>query len=232
MKNKIFNNKLLIGLMFLVFGSCTSMDEYYKEFIPLADKIYPGKVDSVEVYPGYNRLVINSLLSYDPEVVKLRIYWQNRKDSITIDIISSDIGNRKEVLLSQMEEGPYSFELVTYDAMDNNSVISEGFGRSFGDKYISTLNNRIIKESGVNSEDIPYVKWMQISSETLIGAKVFYQDQQGEIRVILSPVEDELTLLPNYVFGDTVRYCAMYMPDVTAIDTFYSEEKWIVLQDN
>lgn len=216
-------------VIFIAFTRCTSMNEYYVEYISDAEKIYPGKADSVKVYPGYERAMVSTQLSSDPKVVKLLIYWNNKQDSSVVQISNSDVGKTKRIIISPLEEGNYSFELVTFDAKNNFSVTTEGFTRVYGVNYINSLMNRIISESGFNADSVAFIKWVPINSKTLIGTTISYLDNENEQIEIFMPKNENTALLPNYM-GDTIFYSSSYIPEETAIDTFYTSIKSLIIQ--
>ncbi len=224
----LFN--IICFVLFIAFTSCTSMDEYYIDYISDAEKIYPGKADSVKVYPGYERAMVSTQLSSDPKVIKLLIYWNNKQDSSVVQISNSDVGKIKKIIISPLEEGNYSFELITFDAKNNSSVTTEGFTRVYGVKYINSLRHRIISESGFNADTVAFIKWVPLSSKTLVGTTIFYLDQEDEQIKIFMPKDENITLLPNYKLGETVFYSSTYIPEETAIDTFYTSTKSLLIQ--
>lgn len=230
MKRNSFLHYLISAILIVIIVSCTSMDHYYEDYIPLADKIYPGKADSVFVFTGYKRALISTLLSSDPKVTELTIYWHNKQDSVVVPIVISDVGKRKEILISPLEEGTYSFELITFDAEDHSSVTTEGFVRVYGDSYIGSLSNRVIAQFGINSGNVAFIRWIPITSETLIGTKLIYKNQTGENTELIVPKDEETSLLPEYKPGEVIRYRAMFLPEKMAIDTFYTAEKNLIIQ--
>jgi hypothetical protein len=220
-KNQI--NQFMVIVWVVVSFACTPMDHYYSDLIPDADKIYPGKADSVMILSGHNRAIVNCLISSDPKVVKLKVYWQNRQDSIETEIASSDIGKRKDIVLDPLAEGTYNFELVTFDAQNNHSVTAETFGRVYGNMYISSLNNRVISSKGFDEANNAFIVWVPENTTDLIGTELHYTDMENNTVSTVIPKDETTTLLPGYKSGAGISYRAMYLPVITAIDTFYSD---------
>jgi len=225
-----FQYRQFIAIMsFILFFSCTPMDHYYSEFIPGAIRVYPGKVDSVLVSPGYNRIMLGTQLSSDPKVVKMAIYWQNKQESIEVSILPSDIGKMKEIIINPIAEGTYNFEIFTFDEKNNSSIKTETFGRVYGDRFINNLNNRSISSSGfVNSNDA-FIKWIPEDDLTFIGTELTYTKQDSNDITSKIPKAEETTVLSNYKSGSEIKYRSMFIPTPTAIDTLYSPSNTLII---
>ena len=76
--------------------------------------------DSLEVLPGLNRVKVVSVVS-DPEVVQLKVYWNNNSDSLIIPINNATEPDTLRVLINNMPEGKYNFNVYT---IDKNGVTS------------------------------------------------------------------------------------------------------------
>src|SRR5690606_6290460 len=101
--------------------SCKKMDDY-KQYI--ADKpviTYTGKIDSVKVFSGNNRVVVQGLLTADPKIVEARIYWDNRRDSLVLPIQRSADVDTIRAEITNLEDRIYNFDIVTYDNQGNKS---------------------------------------------------------------------------------------------------------------
>src|SRR5690554_4189044 len=108
--------KLIIPLyLILSYISCDSMNSMHDKYLEWGEAIYTGVVDSLKVYPGYNRVKLTWEVNADPRIKKTVIYWNDRNDSVVVDV------NRSQSKRVQMEhsfdlpEGEYMFELATKD---------------------------------------------------------------------------------------------------------------------
>lgn len=230
MKKVSFRNIFICIIILGVFTSCSSMDEYYADYIAGAEKIFPGKADSVRIYPGNERAMVSTQLSSDPKVVKLLIYWNNKQDSLILPVAKSEIGQTKKIIITPLKEGNYNFELLTYDDENNPSLSTEGFVRVYGEKYISSLSNRIISKSGFNANNVAYINWVPVNSKTLIGTKISYANQDNDQIEIFMGKNEKTILLTNYKPGGIIQYTSSFLPEEMAIDTFYTSVKSIVIQ--
>jgi hypothetical protein len=210
------------GASLLVLAACSKMDEYKEKFIPNGSEIiYAGKIDSLKVRSGKNRVMITGLFSADPKVTTCRIYWDSKSDSITIPVTHSGNDSLKQVI-EGLSEGRHNFEVVTMDASGNRSVVSTGAGVVYGEKYQSNLFNRPINSAELMSDGSAKIIWADY--DTTNGARFTvekYVDVDGNERTVISPVSQATTTLPNFKAGNKISYRTVFLPDTTCIDTFY-----------
>src|SRR5690606_18849163 len=115
------------------------MDDSYAELIKDGGTTYVGKVDSVQVASGKKRLKLSWLLSADPSLKKVKVFWNNKTDSLEIPVENPGNSQRMEVLIDDLDEGKHTFEIITYDSRGNTSIKVELLGEAFGDLYASTI---------------------------------------------------------------------------------------------
>src|SRR5690606_15689496 len=111
MKN---NMSLWLSLCVFTMMACSKMDDYRK-YTDEKEIVYSGKADSLVVYPGKNRLMLSWVLVSDPKISRARVYWRNKADSVEVPITTGPGVAAVKVVLENMEEGCYSFEVVTLD---------------------------------------------------------------------------------------------------------------------
>lgn len=213
---------LLFLISFGILGatSCSRMDATYADFIKDGKIIYPGKADSVSVLPGKNRLLLSWLL-FDPNVTRVKIYWDNRTDSVELNVAPSAGIDSMKTLLSGLEERDYLFEYFTYDEDGNQSVKVEAQGHAYGDLYTNSLLNRPIQRVEIVN-DTTRIYWGESSDSGLIGTSVEYADTQNQIRTVFADAEVSATPLPERKPNTDLRYRTVFLPHPMAIDTFYT----------
>ncbi|WP_265842215.1 DUF4998 domain-containing protein [Pedobacter sp. PLR] len=219
---KLITNKLILGSFILFcFFACTK-DGDYSEYLKKAEKIYPGRPDSVVVSSGYNKAQIVSLLSADPRVAKLGVYWNGRRDSIIASVAAADLNKRKAVDIPVIPEGIYTFELATFDKAGNRSVFTEKTGQIYGPAYSSGLVNRVVKsQSTVNGN--PVINWFAESDKDspIFGVEVTYPKIGGDSLKIFTPRLTDVTVLVSAIPTGNFTIKTAYKPK-NAIETFYS----------
>lgn len=201
--------------------ACSKMDATYVDFIKKGSITYVGTPDSLKVYPGKNRLKLEWLLS-DPSATRVKIYWNNKSDSLDIPVSADPQTNKMSVWLDDLREGSYSFDITFYDKDNNRSVVTNAIGKVYGDIYVNTLLSRPVK-SGIFVNDTVTVTW-GAADITVIGTELNYTDKDGQDHTVLTPTDVVTTRLPNYSMAayETFKYRTLYVPDSLAIDTFYT----------
>lgn len=209
-------------LLLFVFLACKRNEGDYSKYLDKAGTVYPGKAVSVEILTGYNRGNISSLISPDPRVVKIRIYWNSRRDSIDAVVTHDDLAKYKIVNITSIPEGVYTFEAVTFDAEGHRSTITEKTGSILGANYVNTLVNRVIK-SKITYVGSPAVVWYTETDTTssMVGVRVTYPLNAGGSSQRFTSRLRDTTFLTGAKPGGKLIMKTAYLPK-GAIDTFYA----------
>lgn len=215
-------------LAVILWASCSDMDEYLK-YTGGKELIYTGKVDSVHVRSGNNRVVITGFLISDPKIVKVKIFWNTRADSLVMDIDRSDGVDTLEVPIT-LPEGRYNFEIITYDNTGNHSVTVNSSGTSYGDTYLGSLINRPIKNAEKVGNDVSVTLYS--ADETALFTKITYTDSDDQEHVLEVPTETTSLTLPNIKTATKFKYQTFYKPDKLAVDTFSSASQMIGVRED
>ena len=160
-------------------AACKKMDDNYKDFLEPGGIIYPGIALNPQVHPGNNRAMISWLRGPDPQVVKARIYWNNRTDSVELNI-----GAKEDTIrytFTSLQENDYTFNIRTFDEQGNASVPVEVSGTVFGTRYQSSLLTRALNASTLNSDGTMLIEWG--AADTVSGAiatEVRYTNTAGD----------------------------------------------------
>ena len=226
MKYKLYG-WILIALSLL---ACEGMDETYKEFIRDGEIIYVGTADSVKIFPGRNRLKLNFLIS-DPTATKVSILRNNKTDSLTIPIRRVYQTDTITAELTDLKEGSYAFDIITFDDENNSSVAVNAVGRVYGDNYMNSLLDTPVKGAYVNEADRTRVdvNW-GVADETALGSEVIYTDSSHGMHTLFVASGEPSTVLPDYLAGSSFQYRTLYLPEELAIDTFYTSYKTAVVK--
>ncbi|MDR1676161.1 MAG: discoidin domain-containing protein [Tannerella sp.] len=219
MKKREYINQWIILLIFIMQTGCSPMDRYYSGLIPEADKIYPGKADSVVLYPGNGRLIVSCRMSSDPKVTDMKVYWNNRRNYVETGITPDETGKRKDVYIEAIPEGSYSFELMTFDGAGRQSVATEAFGRVYGDRYVEGLSNRAVRKTEWNDSGDIIVTWTE-AAEGETGIELTYTATDGKMETVFYPRPDTSMTLTGLDVTKGVAYRTLYLPEPAAIDTF------------
>ena len=210
----------LLALVATSIVSCGKMDETYRGFLEEGEYFYPGKADSLRAHSGDGRIQLSWLRTADPSVTTAIIYWNNRQDSAVMPLQEFTGSDTLRVMIDNLEEKSYTFEVYTKDDAGNTSVRSEVLGEVYGEVYRSSLLHRAIQEMSFSHEDGSLTITWTPAEETGVRDSVTYQLTSGEVRVQAVPVDEEVTRLADYAPNTSFGYRSFFLPDSLAIDTF------------
>ena len=217
---------ILIG----IFGfACDSMDDIHKDFTEGGEKVYPGRVDSLKIYPGHGRVKLSWLLVSDQNITSCKVYWSNGTKSKEVPVIKTPYVDTIITIIDQLEEGIYSFDVYSLYSDGAMSVKEEKIGTVYGENYINSLNNRYLSNSSYNAETNKATLTWGISPINSIGSEIKYKDMSNNEKTKKISVEDLKTEIGEIALGTVIEQRTMYVPEALSIDTFYSEVKSIIV---
>ncbi len=213
-----------ISLTACLFFACSDMNDVHQQYLDQGERIYATKVDSVQVRPGDGRIRLD--LFYKTQRIKAcTVYWNGRTDSLKTGLPEPADGPAP-VMLKDMEENSYSFEIVTFDKDDNRSLSVEAVGEVYGDSYKSSLLNIKIAGARMAGPDAE-IAWEETDSESgICGVQVRYKNVPGgekDTVISITPGTGAWSVLPGYLPGSAFAYRTLFKPDTMAIDTFYTD---------
>ncbi|MGV8878553.1 MAG: DUF4998 domain-containing protein [Sphingobacteriaceae bacterium] len=209
-----------IAVLACLFFSCSKMDDTYSEFLEKGETVYIGKADSVKTYGGNGRLRLSWLFIGDPKITKYVVYWDNRADSIVKTIQRGTGIDSINVVIEPLAEGVHNFEIFSFDDLGHTSLKVEVPGIVYGQKFQSSIFNRILKKATLQSgEDYARLEWGS-SDTTEVGVEVAYTLANGEAKTVLIPKTQTSSQLPGYKRGTAIRYRTLHIPKRKALDTF------------
>ena len=210
---------LLLVFTLISFYGCDKMDSSYEEYVKDGETIYVSKVDSLVIRPGKKRILLTWALGTDPKVKRAKIFWNNGADSIEKIIERVPGVNTVEVMVDNLAEGAYTFDLYTFDVKGHKSVKVTGSGNVYGDTYQAAIRNRTFKDALI-TDNVAAINW--ISETQLAYTKLTYTDKFNVTRLITVPPNQNQTLIPNFKPRSGFTYSTQYIPEPLAIDTFYT----------
>ena len=222
---KINIGKTVLFFCLIAFFGCDKMEDTHLKYIENASRAYVGRVDSLKAHSGNSRIQLSWLNSPDPTVSKIRIYWNNKADSMTI--VPTTNQRKGSTFIENLNEGIHAFNLVSIDDKGNRSIPSEVSGRVYGANYISTVQNRVVKAID-SKRDGPIIEWYADATETIVRTEVRYINTQNQEKVVKLKKEDVIAQLTGLRYGTEVTFSTLHLPDSLAVDTFYSAPTVIV----
>lgn len=213
---------VVIGFIAVALGACSKSDDY-KKYLEGGEITYTGKIDSVTVYSGHERVYVTGLFKADPKIEKLIVYWGNRADSVTVPIERTP-GIDTLQLYIPIEEGVHNFEFVTVDGEGNRSLSVFRTGTSYGNRYISGLINRPYNLADYFAGDLAAtIGWGGIDlTSGATFTEVEFTNTEGKRIIQLDSIHVSESILKDYMPGSSLRYRTVFLPDTISVDTFYS----------
>ena len=125
--------------------SCDDFMDIHKEYIEGGEIIYAPKPDSVSFIAGKGRILFNCRTYNAPNIRSIDVFWNDGLDSLIIPVELKTGYDSISVILDDMEEKSYTFNIQTTDNFGHKSLFLTDFGTSYGETFHSTLNDRRIK---------------------------------------------------------------------------------------
>lgn len=214
--------KVLFALLLVavLYTACTKQDDF-KKFVEGGEISYTGKLDSVQMFSGDNRVVIKGLFLADPKVVKCKIFWNNGQDSVVLPIVKKNAIDTFVYSIQNVTEGFQNFKIYTYDKIGNKSVPVYANARSYGDRYKASLSNRGISGGERASDGTAIVQWLGMDKLTgVFATEIQYTNTSNNLVTVRTPIDSTRSVLKNYKSGSTYKYRTLFLPDTSCVDTF------------
>lgn len=232
MKQYKFTPYYLLALLVLIMSACSKMDDYKTKYMAGGSLTYPGIMDSVKFLSGRNRVMLTGLFTSDPKIVKYRVFWNSKQDSIEVPVHRSSGVDTVKLIIPNLPEGMMSFEIRTYDALNHMSIPIRTAANVYGDQYASGLTNRPIVKAEFQLDKTVKITWVDVNADAGISAVEFkYTNSDGVAKdtVVKSVDRTFVTSLPKP--GTKISYRTIFLPTPTAIDAFYTNYQDQLLND-
>lgn len=219
---KLIYNVICFCTILWCLSSCTKEDAY-KEFMKGGEISYAGRVDSITVHPGNQRIQLSLALGSDPLVTKVKAFWNDHRDSTILTVNRTSGKDTVNLIISNLTEGNYNFSVFTMDNKNNSSVAVNASGTVYGPSYFNSLVNRRIKELGFSNDGTKLeLSWAAPSIDE-IGVELRYLGTDNQEKIFVVPggqLKTELTAVKD---GSVLKYRSLFKPEPNAIDTFSPE---------
>lgn len=215
--------KRIYSLFIFILGisalsSCDDFMDVHKEYIEGGEIIYAPKPDTISFVAGKERILFHCRTYNAPNVKSVDVYWNDGLDSLIIPVSLGSGYDSLDVVLDNMPERSYTFNVHTTDHFGHRSLSVTNFGSSYGASYQSTLNDRRIK--GISLFDTGGVIDWYSSMEGLVRNEVRYTRKDGTEAMVSLTAKEYSVTCPDIQSGSTFEYRSLYIPEEVAIDTF------------
>lgn len=163
-------------LAYLVSFSCDDMESIHKNYLN-GENIYAGKLDSLKIRPGYNRLELNGLTNFLGNSSNLIVKYEGSEKIFKID---DNLGDVTSVIIDDLEEKTYEFNVRTSDESGNLSVPQTVAGFAVGDIFSSNQDSRRIIDFSSNAEGTFANFYGNSDSEHVIFTEINYETESSE----------------------------------------------------
>ena len=213
MKNlRIFIPVLAIAAILMSLASgCDDMNSINQKYYDQGERIYTGVVDSIKVFPGYEKVEFSWLINADPRITKVVLYWNQRADSVVVPV-------QREVYkvdtmvyrIESIPEGNYIFEFLTRDDDGHKSLTKETSVTVYGEEYCSTLMNRSVISISKQADGSVLIEWGYVPSENIQYTIVEYPVDGGTDTVHVSNSSSS-TVISGPNTGDEIKVSSVYL---------------------
>lgn len=213
--------KLASFMLLLTFAiSCEDFMDIHKEYLEGGEIIYAPKPDSVVFIAGRNRILFKGWIYNGVNVQTLNVRWNSGQDSISIPVSFNTEMDSIEVIIDNLPEKSYTFDVYSLDNFGHRSLTVTNFGSSYSDLYAATLMPRRVKSMSLSEEE-GVIEWFA-AAEGLLGNEIRYVTNDGTTAVAYMDAGD-YSLGIDVKAGTQFEHRSLYIPEEEAIDTFYTE---------
>jgi hypothetical protein len=212
----------LLSIFIVGIASCTKMDDF-KKYAEGGEISYTGRVDSLKIRSGRNRVLVQGLFISDRKVTLCKIYWNSRQDSMIVPVKRDLAVDTLREYISNLFEGNYNFEVITYDDKMNPSipVIKSGI-KVYGANYAASLVNMPLSDVSLDGTTAT-ITWGGLDKTSgAVYMDIRYTNTAGEAARAKRLTNSATAEILNYKYRTTFDYRTIYLPDTMAIDTFYT----------
>lgn len=129
------------------------------------------------------------------------------------------------VMIDNLPENIYNFEVLTVDAEGNESIPVYEMGTVFGERYQESLSARPVI-SNILIGDALTINYADMDRTSgVIGTTIDYTNVDGEEETTFVSIEEQRAVIEDFQSGSEYEYHTVFLPEPTAIDTFYSDYK-------
>ncbi|GAP71538.1 hypothetical protein SAMD00024442_134_2 [Candidatus Symbiothrix dinenymphae] len=220
MKTRI--NLVSAFAVILMMTACEGMMDVHKDYLEGGEKVYLSKPLSVNFRAGYGRVVAELVLYNSPNVKTVDISWNNGnggKETQSTPVSPSTGLDTLFIPITGLEEKAYTFTLVTSDAYGNHSLPFTDAGTVYDTLFQASTVHQPISQI-VLTEDGGQLSWTE-SLDYLLGSEIRYASGSNDTLTVFAPA-DVSASLPNVKIGSKVTYRSLFLPEPSAIDTFYT----------
>lgn len=212
---------------FIFLLGCSKQGSVLSKDIDSPETLDSLKISSFFARGGNQRIEIGVRVPAGIYIESYRLRWSsgNQGGSLSKKNLTSTDRNETKIIIEDIKEGKYNFDLDLTGTNRETSKISFS-SRVYGSDYASSLQDRTYGNIQKIDEGngLEFV-WEKVDYEGFIGTEIRYTDKSGKTinRVISS--DKLLDTLEDTGESQFFEYRSLYLPEPEAIDTFYTDYK-------
>ena len=170
----------LITFLFIINSiSCDDMNSIHEDYLQ-GEQVYAGKLDTLEVRPGYYRAQLEGQTQFLGNSNQIMIEYEDQVDIYEINEENINNGIYK-MILPDLAEKSYEFTVTTQDDIGNLSISQVVAGSAVGDVFLSDQDPREIIDFTFE-DDGTYANFFgNAQSENVIFTIINYENEFDEI---------------------------------------------------
>lgn len=220
---KTLISSLILGIVSVMFFACDDMNSIHEEYLNRGEEIYTGVIDSLNAYPGNERVKFTWEINADPRITKTVIFWSDGADSAVVEVNRTQPGIMKMETILNLPEKSYIFKFVTKDDEGHKSLSVENTVEVYGPNYVSTLRNREIRTITAQEDSSVLLTLGALEDVALLYTMIAYTDYSdpSNPKKVEEKIENSASslLLSNIRAGDEIFVYSVYQPE-SSLDIF------------
>ena len=179
--------------------SCNDMDKIHQQYLD-GEIIYSGKLDTLLIRPGMYRAQLEAYTHLLGNSNKVIVEFDNRTEIYDIE---SDVPEIYSVIIENLDEDFYEFDVITQDQEGNLSIPQTVSGFAVGDNFVGDQPSREVNDFTFET-DGNYVNFFgNAESEFVIFTTLDYDNENNEVvRDTLFFEDDKVKLIDFLPLGN------------------------------
>ncbi len=199
--------------------SCNDMDKIHQQYLD-GEIIYSGKLDTLLIRPGMYRAQLEAYTHLLGNSNKVIVEFDNRTEIYDIE---SDVPEIYSIIIENLDEDFYEFDVITQDQEGNLSIPQTVSGFAVGENFVGDQPSREVNDFTFET-DGNYVNFFgNAESEFVIFTTLDYDNENNEIvRDTLFFEDNKLKLIDFLPLGNLTTQ-SYIQSGIRGIDTIALE---------
>ena len=222
-REKIFYALSSAFLILVSVSGCYSIDDTQKEWTDKGETIYVGKLDSLQVRSGMNRVEIVGDTRYlrTAETCTVR-YDVMDEQGLSVekvneykiaDVVGDD--GKARLIVDGLESGSYYFDVMTFDAYGNRSVPSQVYGVAYGEEDIMVETPRRITAVTPRPDGSVNIEWNDAECTYV---DMVYDDAEGKEQSMRIEGNPSVTNIVSWLPGGRITVSTFILKNENDLD--------------